>query len=418
MGTQNTLFEFIKTIVPSKEYNEKEKDQLLQEILTLIICKLVKIGDDILKSTGKNSHDQFMPPNKKLPAITIKDYLCRLMKYSPCSKECFISSLVYIDRLLLECGLSINSYNIHRILITTLLISTKYLDDIFYNNEFYSQVGGVGLKEMNTLELDFLKLLRFSAFCPIPLFNEYQKEMEDAKSRFLLGQNHPINQINLITTTIKKLPISLINNSSPSSSPRNCSSSISTPSSNNQTVPNSPTNGCSFVSSPNVDENSNNINTASIVPQSNVINNKNNNKNNNNNISSNNTNSNNSSGNNSPITLPINNKNINNNNNNNNNKNNNNNNDDNNDDNYNDEDNNNYNNKNNTNNFKNDNNNSNSNEDDDDNKNKNNNNNNKNNNSNNSNSFNTFQRRGSCDYETRLPSQTNEKSSFHTNCAA
>ncbi|EEU04078.1 cyclin-related 2 family protein [Dictyostelium discoideum AX4] len=361
MGTQNTLFEFIKTITPSKEYNDKEKDQLLQEILPLIIGKLVKIGDDILKSTGKNSHDQFMPPNKKLPAITIKDYLCRLMKYSPCSKECFISSLLYIDRLLLECGLSINSYNIHRILITTLLISTKYLDDIFYNNEFYSQVGGVGLKEMNTLELDFLKLLKFSAFCPIPLFNEYQKEMENTKSRFLLGPNHPINQINIITT-INKLPISIINNSSPSSSPRNSSSSscISTPSSSNQTVPNSPTNGSAIVSSPNINVNSNNGNTASVVPQSNVIiNNSNNNNNsnnsnintNNNNNNNNNNNSNNSSNNNSPITLP-------------------------------------------------------------------NNNNNNNNNNNGSNSFNTFQRRGSCDYETRLPSQTNEKSTFHTNCAA
>ncbi|KAK5580278.1 hypothetical protein RB653_000293 [Dictyostelium firmibasis] len=347
MGTPNTLFEFIKTVVPNKEYNEKEKDQLLQDILTLIVCKLVKIGDDILKSTGKNSHEQFMPPNKKLPAITIKDYLCRLMKYSPCSKECFVSSLLYIDRLLLECGLSINSYNIHRILITTLLISTKYLDDIFYNNEFYSQVGGVSLKEMNTLELDFLKLLRFSAFCPIPLFNEYQKEMESTKTRFLLGPNHPINQTNIITI-INKLPISLINTGSPSSSPRNCSPNISTPSSSNQTVPNSPTTNCTIVSSPNINVNSNNGNSASVVPQSNVIINSsssNNNINNNNNNNSNNSSSNNSS-NNSPITIP--------------------------------------------------------------------------NTNTGSNSFNnsSFQRRGSCDYETRLPSQTNEKSTFHTNCAA
>ncbi|KAF2077100.1 hypothetical protein CYY_001609 [Polysphondylium violaceum] len=208
MGGPMTLLESLKTILPTKEYNEKDKDSLLLEIITLVICKMVKAGDDI----GRNTHEQFMPPNKKLPAISIKDYMSRLMKYSPCSKECFVASLVYIDRLSIECGMLINSYNIHRILITTLLISTKYLDDIFYNNEFYSQVGGVSLKEMNLLELDFLKMLNFSAFCPISTFNEYQREMETSKDRFLNFFNP--------STLVQKISLSSPLNSSPMSSPR------------------------------------------------------------------------------------------------------------------------------------------------------------------------------------------------------
>ncbi|KYQ92968.1 cyclin-related 2 family protein [Tieghemostelium lacteum] len=178
---QSTLLENIKSSIPSREFSEKEKDSLLLEILNQCIVNLVKIGD----KNGRDTHEQFMPPNKKLPTISIKDYLARLMKYSPCSKECFVASLLYMDRLTVECGLILNSYNIHRILITTVLISTKYMDDIFYNNEFYSQVGGISLKEMNNLELEFLKLLKFSAFCSVPILNDYQREIEACKDRYL-----------------------------------------------------------------------------------------------------------------------------------------------------------------------------------------------------------------------------------------
>eukprot|EP01132_Coremiostelium_polycephalum_P003112 gene3112-3891_t len=213
-----TLLDTLKTIYPvNGDIWSKDNEALLLEIITLCICKIVKHGDEI----GKNTHDQFMPPNKKLPAISVKDYLNRLYKYAPCSRECFIASLVYIDRLSIECGMLINSFNIHRILITCLLISTKYLDDIFYNNEFYSQVGGVSLKEMNSLELDFLKMLNFSAICPNSLFEEYQREMESSKERFLHNNHSTTNNniLNKITTLSMNISSPLV--SSPSNlSPR------------------------------------------------------------------------------------------------------------------------------------------------------------------------------------------------------
>ncbi|EFA82724.1 cyclin-related 2 family protein [Heterostelium album PN500] len=114
-----TILDLLKNISPLKESTE-EGDNLLLEIITQCINKIVANGDQ-----NKQTHEQFYPPNRKLPSITVRDYLQRLFKYSPCSKECFIASLYYIDKLSVECGLSINSYNIHRILITTLVISTN-----------------------------------------------------------------------------------------------------------------------------------------------------------------------------------------------------------------------------------------------------------------------------------------------------
>ncbi|GAM28488.1 hypothetical protein SAMD00019534_116640, partial [Acytostelium subglobosum LB1] len=125
-----------------------------------------------------NNFTQFLPENMKLPMITIDMYIARILKYSPCSKECFITTLMYIDRLITKRGFVVNSYNIHRILITGILVAAKYLDDIFYNNHFYSQVGGVSVKEINSLELDLLKLLSFDVGTDFQTYIEYSSAME------------------------------------------------------------------------------------------------------------------------------------------------------------------------------------------------------------------------------------------------
>eukprot|EP01133_Synstelium_polycarpum_P007026 gene7026-8168_t len=155
------------------------KDNILLDVLCTVINKLTTNGDKI-----KNDRREFYPPNRKPPTICIDAYLARLLKYSPCSKECFVMSLVYIDRFLRQCDLIVNSMNIHRLVITSLLISTKYLDDIFYNNEFYSQVGGISLREMNGLEVVFLSMMDYTVNCSLDEFNVYSLEVDRIKRRY------------------------------------------------------------------------------------------------------------------------------------------------------------------------------------------------------------------------------------------
>ncbi|KAG0306757.1 hypothetical protein BGZ98_001765 [Dissophora globulifera] len=57
--------------------------------------------------------------------------------------------------------LIINSFNIHRLLITSILVASKFSSDVFYPNVRYSRVGGLPLSELNQLELEFLFLSQF-----------------------------------------------------------------------------------------------------------------------------------------------------------------------------------------------------------------------------------------------------------------
>ena len=46
----------------------------------------------------------------------------------------------------------ISSLNVHRLLITSIMLASKFFDDVYYNNAYYARVGGISNSEVNSLE--------------------------------------------------------------------------------------------------------------------------------------------------------------------------------------------------------------------------------------------------------------------------
>ena len=112
------------------------------------------------------------------PAISIKDYLQRVAKYAACSGECFVLALVYIDRIIQSNPtFVVNSLNIHRLLITSIMLAAKFFDDQYFNNAYYAKVGGVPCSEINSLEVEFLFLCNFALFVNTETYSQYYTEL-------------------------------------------------------------------------------------------------------------------------------------------------------------------------------------------------------------------------------------------------
>jgi len=58
-----------------------------------------------------------------------------------------------------------------------IIISIKFLEDKYYKNEYYARVGGVSIKELNSLELEFLSLIDFNLFVNEELFFYYKQKI-------------------------------------------------------------------------------------------------------------------------------------------------------------------------------------------------------------------------------------------------
>ncbi|XP_009782196.1 cyclin-U1-1 [Nicotiana tabacum] len=115
----------------------------------------------------------------RAPSISIPKYLERLYKYTNCSPSCFVVGYVYIDRLGHKYPDSLLvSLNVHRLLVTCVMVASKMLDDAHYNNAFYARVGGVTNAELNKLELELLFLLDFGVNVSSRVFESYCQYLE------------------------------------------------------------------------------------------------------------------------------------------------------------------------------------------------------------------------------------------------
>jgi Cyclin len=112
-----------------------------------------------------------------LACLTFLPYCHRIHKYASCSNECFILALIYIDRLIQRNNFLLTELNVHRVVITAILLAAKFFDDAYYNNAYYSKVGGVLVSEMNGLEVDFLFRINFSLHVTPELFYQYKEEL-------------------------------------------------------------------------------------------------------------------------------------------------------------------------------------------------------------------------------------------------
>lgn len=168
----------------------------LVTVLSNVLCQLVGQNDQLPLSRKNVTIFHAQRP----PTISIKSYLERIVRYSPCSTECYVLALIYIDRIIQQNNtFQLTSLNAHRLLITSVLIASKFFDDTFYNNSYYSRVGGITCVELNALELEFLFLINFNLSVSPDMFNCYSSEMTKHLNKVAVVQPVPFKAN---TTTI------------------------------------------------------------------------------------------------------------------------------------------------------------------------------------------------------------------------
>ncbi|KAI9027520.1 cyclin-domain-containing protein [Phycomyces nitens] len=116
--------------------------------------------------------------SRAVPNINIRAYLLRILKFTPFTNEVFLSLLIYFDRISrIENNFTVSSLNIHRLLITSIVVASKFTSDVFYPNARYAKVGGLPLGELNQLELEFLFLCNFELLVRLEDMQDYGNQL-------------------------------------------------------------------------------------------------------------------------------------------------------------------------------------------------------------------------------------------------
>lgn len=172
-------------------------------VLACVLNQLCQRNDKIpLDPKGVSKFHALRPP-----AISILDYLERVAKYAACSGECFVLALIYIDRIIqTNPTFVVNSLNIHRLLITSIMLGAKFFDDHYFNNAYYAKVGGVPCQEMNSLEVEFLFMTNFTLFVTTETYRQYYTELCNHAMHSNCGcATHPIPPLNIPNDYFQKI---------------------------------------------------------------------------------------------------------------------------------------------------------------------------------------------------------------------
>jgi len=153
---------------------ELDVEKQIVPVLSCVLSQIVMRNDKLALNPSQVTIFHAL----QRPTIGVAKYLERILKYAYCSNECFILALIYIDRLIQRNPqFVITSLNVHRLLVTSIMMAAKFFDDTYCNNAYYAKVGGVPCNEMNSLELEFLFLINFSLHVTPECFERYQSEL-------------------------------------------------------------------------------------------------------------------------------------------------------------------------------------------------------------------------------------------------
>lgn len=122
------------------------------EALALLLNKIITANDHLIANeTTKQEHTSTHRRNSQvgctcfhartIPSIDIKAYLLRINRYCPAKNEVFLSLLVYFDRMSQSSlHMRIDSFNIHRLVISGVTVASKLFSDTFFTNTRYAKV--------------------------------------------------------------------------------------------------------------------------------------------------------------------------------------------------------------------------------------------------------------------------------------
>ncbi|XP_019446963.1 PREDICTED: cyclin-U2-1-like [Lupinus angustifolius] len=169
----------------SFSYQEDSNTPLVIKVLASLIERSMARTKRIEKNYSSALFSKAMIKNtnmfdsKEIPDMTIESYLERIFKYTRAGPSVYVVAYVYIDRFCHNNpGFWINATNVHRLLITTIMVASKYVEDMNYRNSYFAKVGGLTTKELNELELEFLFMMGFKLHVNVSVFESYCCHLE------------------------------------------------------------------------------------------------------------------------------------------------------------------------------------------------------------------------------------------------
>jgi len=174
----------VENIVAMKA-DAAEQDRLVQ-LIALLLEETVARNDSLRRASELDNFEREKAP------VAPASYVRRIAKYGGCSSCCFVIGLIYLKRLKRrESSVCLTSCNFQRLFLVAVMLAAKFLDDSYYSNKHWAEVGGMTTAELNGLELEFLFRLGFSLALSREEYDDYTRVLAGAEKTPVVASTSP-----------------------------------------------------------------------------------------------------------------------------------------------------------------------------------------------------------------------------------
>ena len=118
---------------PRRGYHSTDRPEVIA-VISIILERAVETNNRSLMTLTSHVHQHVQSTifhGLQAPGISIDQYLERVFRYAHCSPSCFVIAYIYLDRIInSHPDLPITSLNVHRLLITAIMVAAKFIDDV------------------------------------------------------------------------------------------------------------------------------------------------------------------------------------------------------------------------------------------------------------------------------------------------
>ena len=172
-----------KNTMPTKDTyyncNELENSTISLDLTNQIITSISSNLEDLIIDNLNDIYKLYVKSDifflNHIPQISIEDYIKRILKYTQMNISSLILAIIYIDKMCEKNSYILCFNNIHRLILSSCLLSIKFNEDISFHNDLYARISGESVENVNQLEYEFYVLLNFSLFVD---YNYYEKYFE------------------------------------------------------------------------------------------------------------------------------------------------------------------------------------------------------------------------------------------------
>lgn len=176
MSEGNTSLNSTDNLSPENKRSKNSRYYI--ETIAHIVKEIIEeneVKDELkLKYSKTEDDDGEVFDGKKIPGISIVNFLDRILNYTYLEDSTLIISFIYLDRICEIGNQKMKHINIHRLILASVVLAIKYNEDDYYDNTYYAKVGGITFDELCDLEEAFIKKINYTLFVSDELFEKYE----------------------------------------------------------------------------------------------------------------------------------------------------------------------------------------------------------------------------------------------------